>query len=178
MFSEFKPALMFLVKFLSFYIVGNVLYGIFIETYGERADPITEFVTHQTSELLQLVGFDSYHEINSNRPTVFLKQHDNVVVSVFEGCNGVNVMIVFIAFIVAFGGPLKKMIWFISLGIVIVHVSNLIRIALLYCVAIYSPLYFYYFHKFFFTALLYLVIFVLWTIWVVKFNIRPDKGTT
>jgi exosortase family protein XrtF len=171
--SEFKPALMFLAKFLGIYLAGNILYGIWIESYGERPDTVTAWVAGQTVRCLQVAGVETYTKANPDGPTVFLVEKDNVVLSVFEGCNGVNVMIVFTAFLVAFGGPRRVMVWFLPLGLLIIHLSNLLRVSLLYYTAIHQPAYFYYFHKYFFTAVLYFVVFALWALWVVKFNARP-----
>jgi exosortase family protein XrtF len=171
--SEFRPALMFLAKFLGIYLAGNILYGIWIESYGERADAGTTWVAGQTVRCLQVAGFETYTKANPDGPTVFLVENDRVVLSVFEGCNGVNVMIVFTAFLVAFGGPGRSMAWFLPLGLLVIHLSNLLRVSLLYYTAIHQPAYFYYFHKYFFTAVLYFVVFVLWALWVVKFNARP-----
>jgi exosortase family protein XrtF len=172
--KEFRPALLFLGKFLVIYFIANVLYGIFVEHYGKRVDPLTNLVTGQTASFLRLVGFDVVAEKNENAPTVFIKSNHQVIISVYEGCNGLNVAIVFIAFMAAFGGPLKTMTWFLPAGLLIIHSFNLLRISLLYITALHSQEYFYYFHKYFFTAILYLVVFALWTLWVTKFyNKKP-----
>lgn len=170
--SEFKPALMFLAKFLGIYFIGNILYGFYIESYGEQADAITEWVAHQSAGVLELKGFDVALKPNPQGPTVLLTEDDKVILSVFEGCNGINVMVVFAAFLFAFGGPWWKMMWFLPLGVLIIHLANLFRISLLYYTAIHEPRYFYYFHKYFFTAILYFVVFALWALWVVKFNVN------
>jgi exosortase family protein XrtF len=179
MLKEFKPSFVFLAKFLGIYFVGNVLYGLYIESFGQKADHITFWVTQQTALLLNILGI--YPDIvpNPHGPSVFLKEHAVTMLSVFEGCNGINIIIIFVAFVIAFGGPVKKMAWFIPLGIFIVHLSNLLRIWLLYFVSKNYQHYFYYVHKYFFTAILYLVIFALWTFWVIRFNGKSNTtGTT
>ena len=69
------------------------------------------------------------------------------------------------SFLVAFGGKIKNMLIYIVIGCLILHVANLLRIILLYETAVHRPLFFYYFHKYFFTAVLYLIVFVLWIQW-------------
>lgn len=177
MLKEFKPALFFLGKFLAIYVAGNLLYGIFVESFGKRPDSITVWITDQCSALLQHSGFNSSSEINPFKPTVLLKQDDNNVLNVFEGCNGVNVMIVFIAFLVAYGGPVKRILWFLPLGLGIIHGFNLLRIMLLYYTALYAQEFFYYLHKYFFTAILYLVVFIVWAVWI-KLNVKTTKPTS
>ena len=163
---DFKPALLFLARFLLVYVVGNVAYGIYIESFGDRADAVTRIVTEHTSALVSAVGEDTNVRDNPGSPTVLLNNTSGTVLRVYEGCNGLNVMIVFVAFLVAFGGPVKTMAWFIPAGLVIIHLFNLLRIGLLYYVATHFERYFYFFHKYLFTAILYAVVFGLWVIWI------------
>jgi exosortase family protein XrtF len=88
---------------------------------------------------------------------------------VYEGCNGLNVMIIFVAFLVAFGPIGRTLAWFIPLGLFIIHLVNLARIGLLFWVSLYMPKYMYFTHKYFFTAILYVVVFVLWIWWVRRY---------
>ncbi len=168
--SEFKPALYFIAKFLALYFVGNLLYGFFIESYGQTADPVTRVVTSQTSGVLNWFGFDTRIENHPSAPNVVVYDGDNSVVSVFEGCNGINVMIVFAAFLFAYGGPGKKLLYFLPAGVIIIHLLNIVRIALLFVLAREESEQFYYYHKYFFTASLYLVVFVLWFLWITLFH--------
>lgn len=175
-FQEFKPAFTFLAKFLAIYILGNVVYGIFVESSGNRPDEITSIVTRQASAILSWFGEPVSVINNMEKPTVLLQQSGNTILSVYEGCNGVNVMVVFIAFILAFGGKKKMIALFIITGLVIIHAMNLIRILLLYYVALSYQHYFYFVHKYIFTAVLYLVVFALWTIWIMYFNERTTHS--
>ena len=86
--------------------------------------------------------------------------------NIYEGCNAINVVIVFVAFMFAFSGPAKKLSWFIPLGIGIIYIANLLRVGLLFWVAQHYQRYFYYLHKYIFTALIYLVVLVLWGVWI------------
>jgi exosortase family protein XrtF len=99
-----------------------------------------------------------------------LKNDGLVVINVYEGCNGINVIIVFVAFLVAFGGPPKSLVLFGIGGIVLIHLFNLARIAFLFFLALSNSRSFYYYHKYLFTATLYGVVFLLWAVWVLKFT--------
>ena len=165
LFTEFRPALRFLSIFVGVYLLGNVFYGLYVEFYKPAPDPATVWVSEQTAFVLNLVGGGVYSVESEGEPTVLLKNNDKTVLRIFEGCNGLNVMVVFLAFVVAFGGKPKKELLFIVAGLFVLHLSNLVRIILLYYTAIHQPHFFYYFHKYFFTAILYLVVFVLWFQW-------------
>lgn len=174
--TEFKPALFFLGKFLVFYLVANILYGLWIESYGEKPDPLTRAVTKQTAWCLETAGFEAEVKDNPSRPTVLVMAESLVVISVFEGCNGLNVMIVFVAFIIAFSGRLRSIVWFIPAGLLLIHLVNLVRVGVLYWMARFQPHYFYYFHKYLFTAFLYFIVFLLWWIWIYKINGKPKRS--
>lgn len=177
LFKEFKPALTFLAKFLGLYVIGNVAYGLFVEAY-EFADPITRWVTSQCAHTITILSSAVSVTDGQATPTVSIVQQGAVVLSVYEGCNGVNVMIIFIAFLVAFGGPYAKLLWFAPVGLLLIHLVNLLRIDLLFFVSRDYEEYFYYVHKFFFTIILYLVVFALWAVWVIRFNAKPTTDST
>ena len=75
-------------------------------------------------------------------------------------------MIVFVAFIVSFKGSVKMFIRYFILGLFAVYLINLFRLMGLYAVALHFAGSFYFFHKFFFTAVIYLVVFIIWYFWV------------
>lgn len=164
--KEFKPAFVFLGKFMGLYILGNVLYGIYIESFGDAPDVLTISITAQVSWLLNSLGEGVTCAVNVEKPTVDIWLAGTRILKVFEGCNGINVMIVFIAFIFAFGGTIKMRALFVIVGLFLLYVMNIARIAFLYFMALEYEQYFYYVHKYFFTAILYAVVFGLWVIWV------------
>ncbi len=168
MWKEFKPAIRFLFVFLAIYFVGNIVYGLYIESFGGQADKITLWVGKQSVQFISMFDSGVTSAPGVDRPTMQLQKGHNTVVNFYEGCNGVNVMIVFVAFIFAFKGTVKAMAWFIPLGSVVIHFFNLIRIGLLFVSAQHNPRLFYYFHKYIFTAFIYAIVFLLWWIWVMK----------
>ena len=167
---EFKPALVFLGKFLALYLIGNILYGLYVESYGDRPDAITSTVTSQTSAVLDVLGYQSSYQDVATQPKVALMDAGTIVLYVFEGCNGINVMIVFVAFLFAFGGRLKRFLIFLPIGLLVIHLFNLVRVAFLFYLAQTNSTQFYYYHKYLFTATLYAVVFILWYFWVAQFN--------
>jgi exosortase family protein XrtF len=179
MWKEFKPAIRFVLIFVGLYVVGNLVYGLYISFEGNAPDDITRLVADQSAWLLTNVfGYEVDAVPNTAGPTVFLITGESKVLNVFEGCNGINVFIVFAAFIVAFNGNPRKLYWYIPLGILILYVSNLLRIVFLYWTAVSFHRYFYYVHKYIFTATIYAVVFLLWIIWVNQLNGRKKIITT
>jgi exosortase family protein XrtF len=164
--KEFIPAFRFLIAFLGLYLGLNLLYGWWISSYQGTADWATNLVTEQTSYILNILGEQTITQPKSDAPTIRIIKESRTVISVFEGCNGINVMIVFLSFLFAYRGSWKSLVWFLPMGLFLIYVANLIRVALLFYVAEYWQHYFYYVHKYLFTAAIYLVVFVLWWWWM------------
>lgn len=172
--KEFKPTILFLVKFVAIYLVGNFLYGLYVTAYNPGPDIATHWVSDQTAIVLTACGWPTEVEDRADRPTTRLNYDGKSILAVYEGCNGINVMIVFVAFLIAFGPMTKAMLWFLPLGLLIIHLMNLARITLLFWVSIYMESLMYFTHKYFFTAILYVVVFILWIWWVRRYAMRNE----
>lgn len=171
--KEQKAILFFLLKFIGLYLVLNTVYGFWISSYDPLPDPFTVTVTHQSIALISLTEDNITVGERANTPSVPILQEGRSIVSVYEGCNSVNVMIVFVSFIVAYTSTLKKTLLFGLVGIVLIYVFNLFRVGILFFIAKYYPQNLYFFHKYLFTGLLYVMVFILWYFWVKK--IWPKK---
>jgi len=172
-FREFRPTIFFLVKFVGFYLVGNIVYGLYVSAFTPRPDPLTHLVSEQSALVLTALGFDQLEVIDDIRKPNTLIVHDGrSVLSIYEGCNGLNTMVMFMAFVFAFGPVSRTLLWFVPAGLAIIHVANLARISLLFYVAEFIPQYMYFTHKYFFTAALYAVIFILWVVWVKRYALK------
>jgi exosortase family protein XrtF len=176
LFQEFKPSILFLGKFLGIYLVANLLYGLYVQSYGPGPDPITDVVTQNSAWVLRTLGTEATAVALEHKPYVLIEFDGREIVSVFEGCNGINVVIIFVAFIVAFSRPSKKWLWFIPLGLVVIHGFNLGRIGLLFYVTQHFPGYLYFTHKYLFTAIIYVAVIILWYFWVTRFHESDKKA--
>lgn len=173
--QEFKPTLLFLGKFVALYFIGNLLYGLYVTSYEPHPDPVTNLVTRQTSWTLNSLNWENEIEDNLTRPSTFIIYGGHRILSVYEGCNGLNVMIIFAAFIVAFGPITKTILWFIPMGLVIIHLFNLIRILLLFFVSLEFPDFLYIVHKYIFTGIIFFIVFLLWIGWVKFYALKARK---
>ncbi len=163
--SENKPAIRFLLVFIVLYVVLNTGYGLFIEHYLPQADPVTGNVSRQAAFFLSLGDPSVNASIRPGSKYIPISNSGGVVLNVFEGCNGINVFIVFISYLLAFRGTLKATMLYALLGLIVIHIMNLGRIGLLYVVELHFPQYLYFFHKYIFTLLIYAAVFVLWYQW-------------
>jgi exosortase family protein XrtF len=95
---------------------------------------------------------------------------DSSFITINHGCSGLKPILQFVLLMLLFPGPWKHKAWFIPMGIVIVHLTNLFRITGLSVVTITVPEYWDFAHDNLFRPFFYVVIFLLWVWWVEKFR--------
>ena len=152
----------------------TIIYQSYLNRFDEKnaeVDPFTELVANQSAIVLSLFDSQSYTMPHLTDPSVKLFYKGKYISRIIEGCNAMSVIILFIAFVIAFTGKFKKTILFILFGSIIIHVLNIGRIALL-CVALYNlPEYEHLLHGVIFPLIIYGVVFLLWVIWVNKYSL-------
>jgi exosortase/archaeosortase family protein len=93
-------------------------------------------------------------------------------------CTGVQPMLQFALLLFLYPGPWKHKAWYIPMGMVIIHLTNVFRITGLGIVMAYWPQHWYYAHDYPFRIIVYIVIFILWVVWNDKFYHRKSKSGT
>lgn len=180
MLKEFKPTIVFLLKFALIFGVGSLVYGSYISSFRKldppKTDDFTIWVATQTHALLVAFGNDAHMWYPEKEPIVviYIKGFEDDNVSFYEGCNGLNIMILFVAFVFAFGNRYKQMLWFIPAGLIAIHLFNLLRLTSLSVMATFSHSIFHFTHKFAFTGVIYAFVLVLWYLWATKFGKPKD----
>lgn len=194
MWKEFRPTILFLVKFFAIYFVLSGVYGFYIARYDTASpsvnDPITRAVAYNCTRTASWLGYQPsiVEDDHLNREVLPEQTYDSIwlngvyALSVEEGCNGINIMILFLAFVVAFGGKLVNMLLFIPAGFVFIHIANLGRLLLLTYINVeLEGRGYHFFHKYVFTAIIYVAVLLLWYLWVARFSGSPlfkKKKTT
>jgi exosortase family protein XrtF len=177
-FILYKPFLFFLSTFFLTYIALTFLYQEYLNSFGEnKLDGITLFVGENTKGVMQFFDKGATIEESAFEPYIKLFYGKKYVARIIEGCNAVSIIILFIAFIVAFSGKLKPTLLFIFGGSIFIYVLNVFRIAIL-CVLMFNyPYQKQFFHGVLFPFFIYGVVFILWLIWVNKFSRYASKTT-
>ena len=107
--------------------------------------------------------------------TMYMYFTNNSIMYINESCSGLKQMIQFTLLMLLFPGPWKKKLWFIPLGIFIMHLTNVFRVFGLAVVMNNWPQYWAFNHDYIFRPLFYVVIFLMWVYWVEK--LKPIKTT-
>lgn len=178
--KKHQNIIIFLLKFLGTYSLMFFLYVSYLNSTQKThptyiCDPITQIVAEQTSDLLNFVNIKSFTDQNTDELSYQFLVKDKYVARIVEGCNAVSVIILFIAFIIAFSARFKVTLLYILAGIFIIYSINVIRIAFI-AVAIYQfSEYSNFLHQIIFPLIIYGATFLLWVIWINYFLPKYKK---
>ncbi|OWK75142.1 exosortase family protein XrtF [Flavobacteriaceae bacterium JJC] len=167
MFNDFKPVLKILLRFIIIYVVLVFAYQFYLNQYQNSGlDPVSRWVSDQAAFLQNLFGYPS--QMIPGKPeqeTSWFYVSGRFVSRMVEGCNAISVMILFLAFIFAFYQGIKTFV-FVGLGLLFLHVINVLRIAGLNVVLVELPKYSKIGHDYFFPAIIYGSVVLLWIVWI------------
>ncbi len=85
--------------------------------------------------------------------------------SISYPCSGLRQFTQFTLLMIFYPGPWRRKTWFVPLGLLAVHFTNLLRIVGLSLVIVYLPQFWHLFHGFITKGMFYLVFFLLWLLW-------------
>jgi exosortase/archaeosortase family protein len=101
-----------------------------------------------------------------------IRFENNGFIAIDLGCSGLKPILQFLLLMLIFPGPWKHKAWFLPLGVLIVHATNLFRICGLAVITVTIPEYWDFSHDYLFRPFFYVVIFLLWVWWVEKFRVK------
>lgn len=170
-----KNVILFLVKFFVTYFLLVTVYNGYLKKTQQKQPtfktaPITALVASQTVSLLDFFGYNAVAEQHEEELSVKLILNNRFTARVIEGCNSISMIILFVAFIIAFTGSLKATVVFSVLGSVFIYIINIIRIAILTVLIYKYPQQQDLLHSIVFPAIIYGAVFMLWVLWVEKFS--------
>lgn len=175
MFPQIKnnKFLLFLVKAGFLYTLCYVLYEFVIKIYTRIDQYFIRKIINLCTFLLNSIGYKTFASKEVNDFQVFGIDGSNGV-WIGGPCNGITLMFLFAIFVVSYPGQLKKKLWFIPLGVLIIYIVNIIRIIILSIIALKAPQYLEFNHTYTFTFITYGIVFLLWMIWVNKFSEKTN----
>jgi exosortase family protein XrtF len=116
------------------------------------------------------MGYESFISDNATIRTVGIDGTHGLWIG--DPCNGLTLFALFAIFIVAYPGPWKHKLWFIPVGITVIHFLNVMRITALCIIVMKRPEWLDFNHTYTFQLLMYGFIFGLWWIWIQKLSSR------
>ena len=169
LFYKYKSVLRFVLLFLGTYLLLTILYALYLQLSKGGSYPpdyITHLVAKQSSTLINGFGYDANVIPHETQPTMKLFVEGQYLAQIIEGCNAISIIILFVAFVVAFAQRFRKTLFFILAGTVIIYSVNILRIAILVIVLYRYPEYEHTLHGVIFPGIIYGIVFLLWMLWV------------
>ncbi|MCH2197541.1 MAG: exosortase/archaeosortase family protein [Flavobacteriales bacterium] len=161
---------------LRFLVVGALVYLLWYVTYEFVLRPHThldEWVVNQivfgTEFFLELLGYEltPYTRFEWMNHVGILGSPG---VTIGEPCDGVILFALFATFIIAFPGPIKHKLWYAPVGILSIHLINVLRVVALAVIVDVDPELLDFNHDYTFTIIVYAFVFMLWYIWIQRFS--------
>lgn len=159
----------FFLKAFACYLIWQLIYIGFLRPNGSIDDFLTELSIRGTVSGFNSVGIKSYNIAN----TVYI--NDTPAIRLENVCNGLELLALYIGFLICFPGRLKFKIVYGFIGCLVILLINIIREMLLAVNYIYFKPTFELNHKYTYTILVYLVVFLLWKHWVDRHSIISKK---
>jgi exosortase family protein XrtF len=158
----------FTILLVTWFSLYKNLYTIFP---GDIEHSVSLLLAKHANFFTELFGFQTSVEIT--RDLVITKINDFGPTHgtwIGEPCNGIKVMGLFSIFILAFPGDWKHKLWYVPMGVVVIHLTNSIRVSALTIIEAQWPEYLDFNHNVTFQVVVYGIIFLMWYIWVQKFS--------
>jgi exosortase family protein XrtF len=152
------------------------LYQLYLNRYQfQLVDPFTGFTANAVHGVQQLLGYKSVLQDLPGWHSILFVLNDENTTRIVEGCNAISVMILFVAFILAFYKGLKTF-GFIAVSLLFLIAINVLRIAGLNILYLRWPQYIKIGHDYVFPAIIYGSIVVLWLVWIKLFVQRDENS--
>lgn len=162
--SQDKFISLFILKGVVLYLLWFMLYDNWLLKDGLVDHFLINHLVNSTSFLLQSFGYTVFEYADA----VGVDGTHGVLIGV--PCNGLSLFALFAGFIIIFPGKWLYKLIYIPLGILLIHIINIFRLVGLALVVVYHPTSLEFNHKYTFTVIVYVFIFLLWIIWVNKFS--------
>ncbi len=169
--SVFKqPIFLFFIKFFLLYFSWYFIYKYWIHP-GHNIDLwIANNLVDGVKVILKafhypLINFSQY---DREYRAVGIDGSNGVYIG--DSCNGLTLFSIYVFFLISFPGRVLSKIYFSVIGVVVIHICNILRIFALCLVALHYPQYLDFNHTYTFTIIMYAIIFLMWYIWLNKFS--------
>jgi len=161
------PAGRFVGRYVAVLSIGFLILAL-RPVNNHLVDPYTTFVAQESKVTLNLFGEKAQvvgQVLTSPRFSV----------TIFNGCNGLEAILIFVSGVVAFPAPWLRKVFGVVLGFVAIQVFNVIRVVSLFYVGILRPQWFNVSHVFVWQSLVIIFGVVLWLVWVRRYALANTQ---
>ncbi len=165
--------LKFIITSSLIYLGLYLFYEFIIKRYTGIDRAFIRLIINSSDAILQWFGYDTFKRLgDTDYPGIGIDGSTGVWVG--ASCNALTLFFLFAVFVFAYPGYQKSKIWFIPMGIITIHILNVLRVVALALISFYNPDILDFNHTYTFTFIIYAFIFFLWMTWVNKFSNRTS----
>jgi exosortase H (IPTLxxWG-CTERM-specific) len=165
-FREFlkTPAGKFVARYALVLSVGFIILAL-RPVNDHVVNPYTTFVAYEAKGVLNVLGEGAtvHNQILAS---------PRFAVQIYNGCNGLEAILVFVSGVLAFPAKWRKKLVGIVLGLLVIQVVNTVRVVSLFYLGVFRPQWFSAAHVFVWQTLIILVGVVLWLLWVQRYALK------
>ncbi|GAB1857691.1 hypothetical protein MHTCC0001_25280 [Flavobacteriaceae bacterium MHTCC 0001] len=177
------PIRLFLGKALLFFLVWKIVYMFFLIETKIIDYPLTTHVADASVYVLNSMGFMSdftserviYVNGGNETESSEIVHNGNVVLYVADACNGLELFMLYIGFIVCMPSKFWRKVKYIIIGVIIIDIMNILRCCGLIYLREYFHQYFEFAHHYLFKIMVYAVTFVLWIVFSRKLTLKHES---
>jgi exosortase family protein XrtF len=165
-----NPFYRFILLFLVIYAGWYGLYEFLIQPNGTFDEWIIATIVQHSRWIFDVFGVVLSELQPGLHPSNWLAIEGSSGVIIGPSCNGLALFALFLAFMLSFPGPIKHKVWYVPLGMLLIHAVNLLRVVALVLIVKWNESWLEFNHDYTFTILVYLFVFALWYIWINRFS--------
>ncbi|GGK33457.1 hypothetical protein GCM10007962_29870 [Yeosuana aromativorans] len=181
------PIRLFLGKALLFFIVWEIIYGVFLLDSNAINTFLTNHVGVSSTIVLNYLspmsGFTAkeeiYHETLAGEKlenkSSAIYHNNSRVLHIADACNGLELMVLYIGFIVCMPSKFWRKIKYIILGLILLDIVNILRCVGLIYLREYFHAYFQFAHHYLFKMIVYTATFLIWVYFSRKINLKNES---
>ena len=181
------PIRLFLGKAFLIFVVWKLIYSFFLFDSQVVDNFLTTHVGDASVKVLNSLGSMSgftaineivqephYGEIQMFNMSVIYHNGDRIL-NIANACNGLELLILYVGFIVCMPSSFKRKLLYIVIGVVLLDVVNILRCVGLIYLREYFHAYFDFAHHYVFKIIVYSSTFILWVIFSRKIQLKNES---
>lgn len=166
-----KKIVSFFIKLFLLFSTWFVFYTLLLKPGRVIDKPLTDFITISVTKSINLFSPSTSPVTwlqDKEKPCTHLVKNNTYVFDIFDVCNGIDLMFIYLGVLFLLPYPLKRKIVYGLCGVAAIILMNIIRICSLYFIYVYHRSAFDFSHHYLFTLLMYVLIFYGWLLFVKK----------
>ena len=179
-----KPIRLFLVKALVIFLSWKLIYRLFLYDSRYLDQAITSHLGNASILLINSLGnlegfttkrvtdFYIIDGISVKEESSAIYHNDRMVLHIANACNGIELMVLYMGFIICMPSRFWRKLIYIIIGVIILDFVNVLRCTGLIYLREYYHVYFQFAHRYLFNTIVYSSTFIMWMIYSRKINFK------